>query len=745
MKYCSYIVFLFSCFNLLAQTSYGVGQWRYHFTQNNVASFDVSSSNVYCSGGLSMFYYTKSNNSIHTVTKIDGLSDFGVTALKNIEDKNLLILGYDNGNIDFVNLSENRFINESVIRRADISGSKKINDIQYKSPYIYFSTDFGVVVYNLDKNEVKETYRNIGPNGKELKIFSTLIIKDSLFANSEMGLLGSDLKNNNLLDFNNWTFYNGLISTKDKLTSIVNFENNLFVSRTDSIVFKLTGTELIKQDKYSGIASKIASDGSKLAVYSKNKISLFNANSSSNYELKDLNMNLLKFYNNEIWAGDLYKGLIKITSTTEFQEIKPTGPANNTATNFVTSNGKFMIFHGAWPNFNNTGYSELTNTLTWDWKFPNWYGLNDALYEPINGINYFSSQGGGILMVYPDGSQKVINEKNTIINKQGIEQTSPLVYYYPGTRVMDIGLDQNSNLWFVTYGFPRNNNLFVLNTNHDLKSFVVSHTWMERTISLEIDNNGFVWILCRDGLLVFDPLNEIYKEIKSESQGGFLHAPVTCLTKDKNGDIWLGTEKGVTVLYDTYRVFGDINYDDNPPILNSQILLYDESINCIYVDGGNRKWFGSSNGAWLINPVGTEEVLAFNTDNSPLPSNNVNKIGVNEKDGEVFFGLNEGVVSYWGDATIAEEKHESTIKIFPNPVKPDFNGTIGITGLALNAVVKITDVSGNLVYQTIANGGMATWDGKSSKGKKPDSGVYLVYSAEPNGNDAFVGKIVLFE
>lgn len=745
MKYCSYIVFLFSYFNLFAQTTYGVGQWRYHFSQNNVASFDVSPTNVYCSGGLSMFYFSKTTNTINTITKIDGLSDFGVTALKDLDDKKILIIGYNNGNIDFVNLAQNRFVNEDVIHRADISGSKKINDIQYRAPYVYFSTDFGVVVYNLDRNEVKETYRNIGPNGKELKIFSTLILNDSLFANTEMGLLGASLKSNNLLDFNNWTFYNGLISNKDKLTSMVSYQNNLFVSRTDSVIFKLNGKELIKQDEFSGIASKIASDGSKLAVYSKNKISLFSSDNLTTYELKDLNMNLLKFYKDELWAGDLYKGLIQITSTTEFKEMKPTGPANNTATNFATSNGKFMVFHGAWPNFNNTGYSELNESLNWEWKYPNWYGLADALYEPINGIQYYASQGSGLLMVYPDGSQRIVNEKNTIVNKQGIEQTSPIPYFYPGTRVMDIVLDQSNNIWFVTYGTPRNNNLFVLNTNHDIKSFVISHPWMEVTKSMVVDNNGFVWVLCNDGLLVFDPEKEIYKEIKPESQGGFLHAHVTCISLDKNGDIWLGTEKGVTVLYDTYRVFGDINYDDSPPVFNSQILLYDEYINCIYVDGGNRKWFGSSNGAWLMNPVGTEEVLAFNTENSPLPSNNVSRIGVNEKDGEVFFGLNEGVVSYWGDATVAEDKHESTIKIFPNPVKPNFGGTIGITGLASNAVVKITDVSGNLVYQTIANGGMATWDGKSSKGKKPDTGVYLVYSAEPNGNDAFVGKIVFFE
>jgi len=160
------------------------------------------------------------------------------------------------------------------------------------------------------------------------------------------------------------------------------------------------------------------------------------------------------------------------------------------------------------------------------------------------------------------------------------------------------------------------------------------------------------------------------------------------------------------------------------------------------VDGGNRKWIGTNKGAWLFGPDGTELVGNYNLLNSPILSDKILDIEVNQVSGEVFFGTDKGIISFRGDAVKASDQHTS-VKIFPNPVTPNFNGIVGIEGLPQNSIVKITDISGNLVYQTRSEGGMATWNVVDINGQRPNTGIYLVFSSTEDGNDAYVGKLAI--
>lgn len=160
------------------------------------------------------------------------------------------------------------------------------------------------------------------------------------------------------------------------------------------------------------------------------------------------------------------------------------------------------------------------------------------------------------------------------------------------------------------------------------------------------------------------------------------------------------------------------------------------------IDGANRKWVATNNGAFLIEKDGTSVLEHFTTENSPLPSNIIKSVGVNGVSGEVFFGTQNGLISYGGNATDAGDQHGDEVKIYPNPVYETYDGDITIQGLPDYATVKITDVSGRIIYETLSNGGIATWNGKMFNGKRPQTGIYLVISSNKEDKDSRVSKLL---
>ena len=218
------------------------------------------------------------------------------------------------------------------------------------------------------------------------------------------------------------------------------------------------------------------------------------------------------------------------------------------------------------------------------------------------------------------------------------------------------------------------------------------------------------------------------------------------IAEDLDGEIWIGTDKGIGVFYNPSSVFSGGNFDAQQILIQEgdygQYLLSEEKINCIIIDGANRKWIGTEkSGVFLLSEEGTEEILHFTTENSPLFSNNIIDIAINPENGEVFIGTGEGLISYRSDATEGESTQSET-HVFPNPVRESYNGPIAINGLVANANIKITDIDGNLVFEDFAKGGQAIWNGKNKNGERASTGVYLVFSTDVNGIEKTVSKIL---
>jgi len=260
--------------------------------------------------------------------------------------------------------------------------------------------------------------------------------------------------------------------------------------------------------------------------------------------------------------------------------------------------------------------------------------------------------------------------------------------------------------------------------------------FVEENIWLIIDN------AVGGGIVVFNPENGQSRYLNSTStSGGLPSSSVNALVLDKDGLVWVGTNSGVSVFTNPFNVFsGEV--DAVEPIFENRLLLSDEIINDIEVDGGNRKWIATNSGVWLFNDDADRQIRFFNTQNSPLPSNEILDITIHDKTGEVFFATSSGIVSCRAGSTQSDGSH-TNVEIFPNPVREDYLGTVGISGLATDVNVKITDVSGKLIWQTQANGGTATWRVRDYNGNRAATGVYLVFSSTPDGEETFVGKIAV--
>ncbi|MGD1840154.1 MAG: T9SS type A sorting domain-containing protein [Thermonemataceae bacterium] len=390
--------------------------------------------------------------------------------------------------------------------------------------------------------------------------------------------------------------------------------------------------------------------------------------------------------------------------------------------------GFYQFQQGLWTNYNSAGTSDAITT-------PAIRDLTSAAYDPLTGTTYLVSFGEGILLRDSEGAFSLINN------------TSMQTPFFGNITVAltDVVVDLAGNAWFTQYEPSSGGAPLHLFTAQGWQSFPSINSATNRPLELLIDLNAYKWIrlepsFTAGGLWVIDETNTRNKYLNS-TIGNLNNERVLSMVQDKEGTIWLGTEDGVMVVFDSFNVFNE-GFQVTIPTFEGRPLLRNEAVKCIAVDGGNRKWMGTENGVFLFDEEATQLIAHFTTDNSPLLSNNLLDIVIQGGTGEVFFCTDQGIISYRADATEASDSF-GDVRIFPNPVRPDFDGMVAIEGLAQNADIRITDISGKLIFRTTANGGTATWNIRDYNGNRAATGVYLVFATNQSGEEATVGKIAV--
>lgn len=763
------VLLLNFCFIQVLSAQNSMGNWRVHFSAKSTIGIANNSNSVFMATKNGVAKYDTEDNSLSDLTVTNGLSDLNISAIGDNDD--IILIGYLNGNIDVLKGSE--IINVPWIKNAQVSGSKTVNNFYFVGNRVYISTNIGIVIYDIENNEIEDTYYpNLAPEINDITIFN-----DTIFAATNKGIYMASIHQNFLNDYNNWKKKSNLPANliNAEFSQVESFGASLFFSYNTDV---FNADSLYKMEKnnqmvnfYEGIPSTINSlnsEGNQLIIAKQYNTlfyneSLENINNIFDYTFGSIPtpIDIIRF-KDYYWIADADNGLVKAKTTWDNKQVFSNTPSTDGSYRLDIQYGKLLVASGGLTHNLHNNYFRGGVHVFQNEKWNNINSISDSnisqdmwdiICVSINPNNLeemaFGSYSVGGMSIYKNGK----------FSENFTENNSPLEIQQGnnGTHIIsDLKYDEEGNLWVANAGV------------NPLKMYSKDGVWYTFDLGsaakgkfpnrLTIDSDGNKWVaFSGGGIVVFNENGTLAdisddKKVALSTSAGYGSLPssdVKAVAEDVDGEMWIGTETGLAVVYGKSKLFdGGYGDADAQEILlkygeEVEVLLGTSAITAIAIDGGNRKWIGtSSSGVFCLSPNGTEEVYRFTTENSPLLSNGILDIKIDHISGEVFFATESGLISYRADATIGD-KEFSNVKVFPNPVRPGYNGVITIQGLGYESDVKITDVSGNLIYRTKSNGGTVVWDGNRLSGERVQTGVYLIWTAITSDSGKNVAKVVV--
>lgn len=759
-----FLLILLTSAQVMAQLQ-PVGQWREHLEYKSTLRVTQSAGKIFAAGKFGAYSVTKADGEIERQNKVTGLNDIGIRSIQYNPVNEKLMIAYNNSNIDV--LYRNDIFNIPYVLRSTISGDKNIYNITYAGENAYLSSGIGVIVIDMNKYEVSNTYI-IGNNGGNVRVNGFAADAAKFYAASEEGLKAANQNSPNLSDYRNWTLLSGANGLPAGPVKQVLFLQNKIIAQYFNSLYVLNGNswQLLYNDDWRW-ENVNASDGTILICQEKNDWNqrrVISLNNSGTIVTTVQNNTQLRYpfqavkNGNEIWIADFEKGLVKAEGTVfaNYAINSPYGKLDgemffyksalyvaggsiNEAWNYQFNGSGFFTFQdGVWKDYNRS------NTAWMDTVFD----IITIAVDPRNDMVYAGSFGGG-LVEFESQTKYKLYKQNSPLN---VTVGDPNSY-----RVGGLAFDSENNLWVSNFG--GSNNFLVKKADGNWRQFRVPFLINDNMVgAIVIDDANQKWIQVPQGNGVFcfnhgssidNTGDDRWKWFQTgRGNGNLPDNAVNCIAKDKDGFIWLGTAKGIGIIQCPGEVFTANGCESFQPVVQfdnfAGLLFQNEDVKAIAVDGANRKWIGTRNGVWLISADGEKIIERFTAENSPLLSNEIIRIVIDPVSGEVFFSTFNGICSYRGTATEGADKNENVL-VFPSPVPPGYEGTIAIRGLANNAFVKITELNGRLVYQTRALGGQAVWNGRDYKNQRASSGVYLVLVTDETGTEKIVTKIVFIK
>jgi hypothetical protein len=750
------------------------GSWRLHTATMRALDIAHDDEFVYTAYENGLMKYHLASKEKTLLNKMNGLSDILLSCIYYDSIDQALYIGYKNGNIDKV--SGNTIINIPAIKLASISGSKKINRFYRYGTTVYIATDFGVVLVNPLKNEIKDTYY---PTNSVQPIVDIEIKDQQILALSPSKLFIGNIGDVLLPSPQGWTqdnrvpmVFNSTYAAIEKVNEevFVLQKTNAFGNDT---ILKLTPTEFVYFDYYSvGLEiANLTQHENKLDVLADGALLTYNASGQ-------LIESALSFYlgiyfrpnqmvvleNGEKWMADEFSGPIRVIGEYSYEKVTYPGPPRNDFYSMDWNKGKLAIASGRLefksPGFLRHGYylfqdenwSFNDNTTLSQWQGIDIHDFIDISVNPKNpeevAVSTYSAYPVSIINT-ANNSCSVYDQTNSALQLSLAGNGWALA--------SDVCYDTKGNLWVLNGWSDRP--LVVKRSDNTWSAFDCGVEARNKyTTRMVIDKDQNLWFATETNGLFGYTYSETFDNIgddfhinltSGEYSGALPSDNVTALAVDLDGELWIGTDAGFAVLYNTTGSFTANPGDYNAQRIkvrfegNVEYVLGSTHITDIEVDGGNRKWMATAGaGLVLLSSDGSEIIKQFTKENSALISNNIYDIKLNQETGELFIITDLGLVSYRSDASQDDADYSST-KVFPNPVRPGYEGLITIQGIRYDSDVKVTDVAGNLIFKTTSNGGTATWDGKRVDGTRVESGVYLIWTATNEGTSRKVGKVVV--
>ena len=763
MKQLVRVILILQIFFLQAQNF--ENSWTGYFSYVSIKSISQGNDKIYAAAENAIFTYDLSTEEIRSISTINGLSGNPISTAYYSENNGLYVIGYENGLIEIVIDGE-----DNVLKVVDIldkttipPNMKTINHFNEYNGRLYISTGFGISVYNLESLEFGDTYF-IGDLGSQINITQTTVQGDLIYASSsENGIKSALVADENIIDYQQWATvigggYKGIQSLGVELYAVNN--SNIILKFDLDVGFLQIDTFLypvVDFRAFSGV----------LTITTKSSIHTF----SEGYVLTNEVTSLFEYdyllqagyaFNNSFYLGTADLGMLIVPfNVNRALQVLPEGPLYNQPFTIEASPGKLWVAFGdvdltfnPYPltrkgisnyrneSWTNIKYDSLTDLLDVE-------DVNDLVFIKSNPNNpnetYMSSYQKGLLKIKNQDPTILYNETNSPLEIPGGDEAL-------GIRLYGSDFDKQDNFWFVQSRIDKG--LIKLTPEGQFQTIDISNIInAEDELALGklvVSREGYVFFgAVSSGLVGYNPTtNEFNKIGEALGNGNLPSTDIKALAFDNQNRLWIGTRKGLRVLYSARNFFESGADIDSQPIIIlddgvPQELLFLQSITDIEVDGSNNKWVSTAtSGVFYLSSNGQETLLRFTSANSPLPSDTVLDISIDDADGTVYFATKDGLVAYDGTSTAPGEDLES-VYAYPNPVRPNYFGNVTIDGLTAKANVKITDITGNLVFETTSQGGSVEWDTTAFGKYKVASGVYLVLITSDDNLLTKVAKIMI--
>lgn len=740
-----------------------VGTFRGHLSFYGCKSVAVTPEYIYAACQSGLMYVDKSDNGTGTFSKVDGLSGTNISRIHYDAPSTYLVVAYDDGNLDFI--QGDRIYNLRDIKDKSITSSKRVNGFLSYNGLLYLAYPFGLVSIDMSTLLIRDTwYTRWGDT--HIKVNSMQVMDDNFIINTDAGIYVTSVSNPAIADFNTWQKVEEMGNSA--FTTSCSFNGRIYVVKGGE-----TGDTLYYKDENGWHLSDVQEDDIRAITSNDSTLVICGWTFVKKFDKEERQVcetwwqGTYQWQNGRdvaldgqtVWVADENNGLHKILCEWwSIEQIQGQGPYATSAYAMDYADGVLAMVPGmvneVWGNvWINPNFSYFTNE---QWhniyqkdnpSLSNVYDLTAVAINPNNTSEIFvGTYSGGLRKYDRNRITAVYDKSNSPIHSGNSEEG----------KVGGLAFDANNNLW-VSCCFS-SVPLAVLQPNGNWQPLSLSsHTTGNSTVvsQIMVDSRNYKWIVLprANKLLVYDdnktisnPNDDHIASVNMNAMANIETSGINCVVEDKSGEIWIGCNLGIKVIYNPSSAFKSTLYAQN--ILIKQInyvqnLFEFEEVTCITVDDANRKWVGTAkSGVFLISENGDKQLLHFTEEDSPLLSNKIYNITINRATGEVFFATAGGLISYMGTATEGKEDY-SEVTVFPNPVRETYHGVITVRGLMENSFCKIADAAGNLVWQGYANGGELTWDGKDFYGKRPATGVYFVFASDSTGKKRNVAKILL--
>lgn len=766
------ILTLFAAFWAVITFSQDLESWNIYSSFSTVNSLATDANGGLHASTLGGIFNTQDGEVIKTYTTIDGMHRLDPSFSVLDESNGKIIYAYPDGVLDVFDIESGIFEKNEDIFRVDQFSSKRINDLLISGNELYVATDFGIVVYDLEDFFVTSSLLKLGEFDRGIQVNDIDISEGRIYCATSQGIAIGDLSDN-LLSSESWTNYSEADGFNNPITEKIVVFNSTQYAVSGNSVYSFNGSNWSETNEFgSSKVNGFYEIEDELYIFSDQSIirkDLLNNEQQINFGLGTRVITVIK-EGVSLYVGTSDRGILTVdlTNTSNIEQIIPDGPylnffskmeyVNNTLISTSTAafpqsdpfnpvRGYYLFNEGEWKNYNIRTNQEMASS-----GFGTVYSVSSTSTD-----YYFGGWGRGIVKHnFETDEVTVFSSSNT--NLSGITVNRNFIV------ISGLAGDSDDNMWAISYDSDKPLNLQQAGSDDWLHFPKESIPTDNLYFDLFIDSNDQKWITLADfsyngkGLLVLDTKNntdssddEFRKLTADDNNGNLPDELVTSIVEDKNGEIWIGTARGIARFIFPEFIIESTNPNDYQAqwLINedtsaiSRFLLRDVNVSAMAVNEANQKWIGSVNqGLWLLNAEGSRIEKRFTKDNSPLLSNNILSITINDETGEVFIATDLGLISYT-DLAITPSPQMDKLKVYPNPFLYSRHSQIVIEELSESTDIKVLGVDGTVVRELETRGGRVSWDGLDYNGSQLGTGVYFIVALDKNGSEKGIGKVAI--